>query len=373
MTPKPYTARPKTAPWALLKALAETTTPLGKSDLFTHATRYLPSMKYSTLSHLSKSLIPKALITYEHNLYSITDAGRQALTNKPKASNLTTKQLLSTINRAEINEISVLVDHREEMVKKQNLVALSLHNIHFYALHLSVGDFSWAIRTCFGDFALPFLIERKSVSDLRKSILDRRLNEQRDRMKHFSKFFPTLILIVVGKVGGDSQEYKSIRTASLRSDLEEGLLVQVVKNEEEFCNFLVYFTELIKKFQESLLVIDDLNERVFWDGNELASLSEIVAHSDQKSVLNSQFDSERKSTSTTWKQMLRCVKGFGPETIDVIAKRFPSPFSLIAFVSDSIATDTDPIQVISQLVLGSGGRLGESKARSLLMALGIGI
>lgn len=57
---------------------------------------------------------------------------------------------------------------------------LSSLNVTFEMRHLSVGDFAWICRDKSGrELMLPYILERKRLDDLSKSIQDGRFHEQK--------------------------------------------------------------------------------------------------------------------------------------------------------------------------------------------------
>uniref|UniRef100_A0A0N5BP97 Crossover junction endonuclease MUS81 n=1 Tax=Strongyloides papillosus TaxID=174720 RepID=A0A0N5BP97_STREA len=143
----------------------------------------------------------------------------------------------------EDGEIVLICDTREQhgMTKHKSVVDhLTKDNVPFELMPLSVGDFLWIWRTPTKEIVLDYVIERKTWDDLKKSIMSKRLEDQRGRLKQSG--IKNIVLLVEGRETFDSSLEQSLCTFSILHKF----LIQRTESAADTATFLKITTERLK-------------------------------------------------------------------------------------------------------------------------------
>ncbi|KAL0227759.1 hypothetical protein RCL1_003902 [Eukaryota sp. TZLM3-RCL] len=354
-----YVPKPNSIPANILLILQEIG-PATKEQIFVSATAKNPEFKKTQLSNLKQLLIPRGLVSLEEKLpikdsvFHLTQAGIQAVqallnpvAKKVKIIKKSTSPVLSVV---------LLVDHREKIIRKSGLALLEREGIRCESTRLLVGDFMWKIVSSKGDeFCLPFVMERKTIDDMRHSVMNNRLSCQRDRMVQF-------------------------RTASLRSHIQYNIICQVVSCEGDFANILVSLTKLIEQLKPTHLFEDTLETAVYWDSFRLQPVASVIGTKDQQidptvDVQNSSlsnFNSQLSSNESLWKHMLTAVPRLGATSVEGLVRHFPCAVALFNHVNRCLESGICPVTDLANMVVceKTNRKLGPSKANLLIDSLG---
>ena len=164
------------------------------------------------------------------------------------------------------NNIILLIDNREKGSNGENLKdeILKKKDIKIEERNLSVGDFMWIYLdpNTLNEYVLEYIIERKSLSDLAKSIIDGRYTEQKYRLKS-TKLKNIYYLFE----GNSFTSYNNISKSSINTAIYNTLNIHdinIIKTNslEDTVKYLIRFDFFIKsKFisVESLLSYNEFS------------------------------------------------------------------------------------------------------------------
>uniref|UniRef100_A0A1B6CER1 Crossover junction endonuclease MUS81 n=2 Tax=Clastoptera arizonana TaxID=38151 RepID=A0A1B6CER1_9HEMI len=138
-------------------------------------------------------------------------------------------------------KVILLVDTQETCKGDEIVKELKSLGILVEIRKLSVGDFTWICRNSSNqELVLPYIIERKRLDDLAKSIKDGRFHEQKFRLKQCG--IPNCIYLV--------ENYKEHLSLPLQT------LLQAATNTQIIDNFTVKFTA---GYKESIIYLSHLS------------------------------------------------------------------------------------------------------------------
>jgi ERCC4-type nuclease len=142
-------------------------------------------------------------------------------------------------------EIVLLLDHREVLSRRNRDILerkLLEVNVTCEVRSLNVGDVQWVARRYRGfeaaeEFMLNVIVERKEVTDLSGSIIDRRYNEQKTRLRDSG--MTHVIYLVEGSLTQQTTVRSSgLQTALCRTQVQNQFFVQQCQNADESVAFL---------------------------------------------------------------------------------------------------------------------------------------
>ncbi|XP_035216599.1 crossover junction endonuclease MUS81-like isoform X2 [Stegodyphus dumicola] len=142
--------------------------------------------------------------------------------------------------------------------KKLFVTELQKHSVEFEIRKLHVGDFLWVAReNCSNprELVLDFIIERKRVDDLAKSIKDGRFKEQKFRMKNCALKHPMYLVENHSSVKHCGLPESTLEQAIVNTQIIDGFFVKRTQGIRESVAYLSVMTKLIKnKYQNQTLV-----------------------------------------------------------------------------------------------------------------------
>nr|CAD7395132.1 unnamed protein product [Timema poppensis] len=160
-------------------------------------------------------------------------------------------------------EVILLVDTQETSGSSKGLQndptfsELTNFQIKFEVRHLKVGDFVWVCRNhdTNMEIVLPYIIERKRMDDLSKSIKDGRFHEQKFRLKQCG--VQNLIYLVESH--GNNQHtglpLATLQQAIVNTQVVDGFMVKQTSNHRESMSYLATLTRLLSNsFNDKTLV-----------------------------------------------------------------------------------------------------------------------
>ncbi|XP_069681048.1 crossover junction endonuclease MUS81 isoform X2 [Periplaneta americana] len=152
-------------------------------------------------------------------------------------------------------DIILLVDKKEtsggsglqQLSKDATVADLSALGALFELRHLKVGDFAWVCRdrATGQELVLPYIVERKRMDDLAKSIRDGRFHEQKFRLKQSGVQH---LLYLVESHGDDQHTTLPLQTlnqAAINTQVVDGFTVKTTQNHRGSMRFLATMTRLL--------------------------------------------------------------------------------------------------------------------------------
>ncbi|CAF4543547.1 unnamed protein product [Rotaria sp. Silwood1] len=180
----------------------------------------------------------------------------------PVKKNLIEPKSVQTL-KAGSYHIILCIDNAEASRPTQKILLenLTKNSINFEVRKLNLGDFLWTVRSNDSDIKveaiLDYIIERKRLDDLSKSIIDGRYNEQKFRLKQCG--ITNLIYLVESIKNTNAPGIltpAALNQAIVNTQVAEDFFVREVSNPVEMANYLVTMTKhLIAHFKDKTLHI----------------------------------------------------------------------------------------------------------------------
>tara|TARA_B110000977_G_scaffold7481_1_gene10288 strand:- start:5384 stop:8206 length:2823 start_codon:yes stop_codon:yes gene_type:complete len=235
-------------------------------------------------------------------------------------------------------------EHREEEVRR----IASTHGILAEVRQLECGDATWVARRkphhpgSNDDFILDFVVERKSLDDLKISIHDDRYRAQKFFLKKSGvRHVGYLVEGDIGKWGTSpgisEQSVKAVGSATVQTEIWDGFSVirteHVKETFDTYARMTVAMRELYGGLRESdgmKLGDGGVNGGVTGTGTSNASATS--SHLPiPLTTYNANLTKTKRSLSTlrnVWGSMLMSTPGLGPEIAQAVIDRYPTPSSL---------------------------------------------
>uniref|UniRef100_A0AAF5Q0R0 [histone H3]-lysine(36) N-trimethyltransferase n=1 Tax=Wuchereria bancrofti TaxID=6293 RepID=A0AAF5Q0R0_WUCBA len=206
-------------------------------------------------------------------------------------------------------QIILIIDNRESANtrKFQQMCSLFQKKGIFYEMRsLSIGDYLWVMRMCDGtEMVLDTIVERKTLDDLWSSIVQKRYEEQKQRL--ISIGIPNIVYILEGPL---------ISVPSL----EQALVTTHIEN-----RFLVYRTSSV---EHTSLVLSKIAKRL----TRKATSHELTGMSFEKFQKTSKKTQRRSVKDVFLRQLVVCPQ-ISIQKAAHIVDRFPSFAALTVFYS----------------------------------------
>ncbi|ESQ54193.1 hypothetical protein EUTSA_v10024809mg [Eutrema salsugineum] len=178
---------------------------------------------------------------------SVSADGTGGTTNVPRLPPLTFGEAFE-----EAYQVIMILDDREQFATKGKKVEniCSEFKIKIEVRHLPVGDCIWIARhnRLGTEYVLDFIVERKTVDDLRSSISDNRYKEQKLRLQRSG--LKKLIYILEGDPN-QSEAAGKIKTACFTTEILEGFDVLRTNGIGETLRKYGYLTKSIHQYYKS--------------------------------------------------------------------------------------------------------------------------
>ncbi|CAF0725741.1 unnamed protein product [Adineta ricciae] len=232
-------------------------------------------------------------------------------------------------------QITLCVDNAEASRSTQKVLLehLTKNSINYDVRKLNIGDFLWTVRPTDRDVKveaiLDYIVERKRLDDLSKSIIDGRYNEQKFRLKQCG--ITNLVYLVESLKNTNNPGIltpAALNQAIINTQIAEDFFVREVSNPVEMANYLVTMTKyLINHFKDKTLHI--LSE------TDMSNNYKTSFHDTDHYVMT--FDSFNsgvvKSKPPTVKEMfaraLMQIAGMSVDNVLALTEVYPTPAKLL--------------------------------------------
>ncbi len=213
--------------------------------------------------------------------------------------------------------------------------------IDFESNTLELGDICWALEVGGVKYMVDYIIERKTLSDLEASIIDKRYVEQKFRLGKCG--LRNLIYLV------EAQPQKGdVRLPEIADTQLGSFLLHRSRSDDETLQYLgrihAHFQALLREGK-----VGELVRRV-----TLAQFSERVAKH-KNLVLQDHFA-----------RLLLQIRGCSPEKAAAVVAKYETPRALIDHIGSLLAGDA--LDALAGLQTATGRRLGRALAESIVAA-----
>lgn len=211
---------------------------------------------------------------------------------------------------------------------------------------LSLGDCLWVAEHETGRRAvLDWIVERKTLADLRSSIHDGRFQEQKQRLAK-STVKNAVYLIEIANNAANSEMFKENKqkflTAMSQTLVRHGFYLKLTRSQNETVQYLSQLTNLLeKKYADKPLTVVVPNISNFGPSMNVARDDLPGAHLaiDFSAFHEGLTKSKLRTLGDTFQLMLRAIKGVSPEKALAIQREFPTPAHLMKAYEDSGSED----------------------------------
>lgn len=319
--------------WICIMCLSESSIPLAPYDIPYLTSTILSEYGFSNIKNplqVLEYLTRFELISEDSGLFALTEIGKN-LSEKfqsecPTASKFQVEEwdpdswITENYEESTVEtecgpldfEIVLIVDTAErlEMDFEAIFRRLIQRNLVVERRKLWIGDYQWVCRTKVGkktvDFALNYIVERKTADDLAHSIVDFRYEEQKIRMR-ISK--AVCIYLLEGKT---PQNFTKISANTLINSListkfNYGFQIKVTQDSKDTLNWLARFTARIYE------------EVSCWSSETIASLPTFEEFYEETNP------SSGLTVQEIFGKQLRGLDKVGEHSTIAVLKQFPTP------------------------------------------------
>ena len=221
-----------------------------------------------------------------------------------------------------MNQMNLIIDYRENKLIEQ----LTLKQINYTTENLDIGDIMIKM-----DGNPYIIIERKSISDLKSSICDGRLREQRCRLLQASGLSPTKIIYIIEGLFNESNKRllknttKQIDTSTLIGSIinmmfRDNIKVHRTISIEETADFIIKLFDKVN--DKEIFKVENQEQKV--ENQEEQKVENQISYT---STLN-----KKKKNNMTPQVWFICQLSMIPQLSDTIAlaitKEYPTLSSL---------------------------------------------
>lgn len=211
---------------------------------------------------------------------------------------------------------------------------------------LSLGDCLWVAEHETGRRAvLDWIVERKTLADLRSSIHDGRFQEQKQRLAK-STVKNAVYLIEIANNAANSEMFKENKqkflTAMSQTLVRHGFYLKLTRSQNETVQYLSQLTNLLeKKYADKPLTVVVPNISNFGPSMSEARNDLTGTHLaiDFSAFHEGLTKSKLRTIGDTFQLMLRTIKGVSPEKAMAIQREFPTPAHLMKAYEDASTED----------------------------------
>ena len=156
-------------------------------------------------------------------------------------------------------EYQALLNSDKRKVKVDLFQDMLSSGIKFESQRLSVGDFIWVARSASHELVLPYIVERKRLDDLSKSIIDNRYQEQKERLVNTG--LKPIYLIEMHSFKG-TIDRDSLMNAVFLTNIRDDFIVKFTRDLFETMRYLVNFTSTLVNLYEGETLHAKLSESI---------------------------------------------------------------------------------------------------------------
>jgi ERCC4-type nuclease len=249
--------------------------------------------------------------------------------------------------------IVLIVDSSERLSMDFNVILERLcnRNLQVERKKLWIGDYQWVCRTKVNgkvtDYALEYVVERKTADDLAKSIIDSRYEDQKIRMKMSQS---KCIYLLEGKSVTTSRKItlNTLMNSILSTKFNYGFQIKLTQDSKDTLNWLARFTNSI--FQE---VSNWTKEKI----KSLITFEEF-------------YDFTNPNADITVKEIfgkqLRALENVGEQNTLAVINKLPAPFLFYKEISKAQAQGKRALgKFLKSIRLENGNVLGKSTREAL--------
>ena len=147
----------------------------------------------------------------------------------------------------DLMEYQVLLNSDRRKVKVDLFQDWIDSGIKYESRHLTCGDFIWVARSDANELVLPYIVERKRLDDLSKSIIDNRYHEQKERLT--ATGLKPIYLIEMHSFKG-TLDRDTLMNAVFLTNIRDDFIVKFTRDVFETMRYFVNFTTtLIQLYQ----------------------------------------------------------------------------------------------------------------------------
>ena len=247
------------------------------------------------------------------------------------------KSFLTNINNENSSNITLIIDQREIGSNKENFKNEILNidpNIKIEERLLSLSDFLWVYKDPETkiEYIIDFLIERKTLNDLMKSIIDGRYSEQKYRMK--KSYFKNLYYLFEGNLNEiNNSFYNNINKNSIISAIYNTINIHdinIIKCNSTF-DTIMNIINIDKNIKKNFSFVFDENK------NKISYDDFIVFNNKNKN----------NTIEKIFMRQLRTFYNCGKNYVNIIIKCFKTPKKLFLLLKELKEKNVDKNKIVN--------------------------
>ena len=247
------------------------------------------------------------------------------------------KSFLTNINNENSSNITLIIDQREIGSNKENFKNEILNidpNIKIEERLLSLSDFLWVYKDPETkiEYIIDFLIERKTLNDLMKSIIDGRYSEQKYRMK--KSCFKNLYYLFEGNLNEiNNSFYNNINKNSIISAIYNTINIHdinIIKCNSTF-DTIMNIINIDKNIKKNFSFVFDENK------NKISFDDFIVFNNKNKN----------NTIEKIFMRQLRTFYNCGKNYVNIIIKCFKTPKKLFLLLKELKEKNVDKNKIVN--------------------------
>lgn len=226
----------------------------------------------------------------------------------------------------------------------ETITELTATGVRFEVRHLKVGDFMWICRSKFSsiELVLPFIVERKRLDDLSKSIMDGRFHEQKFRLKKCGVYN---VIYLIEDTGGQKFgiPISSLHQAIVNTMVSDEFTIKMTTNHCESMKYLATVSAMLSNmFRNKVLFSCKKSE---WS---LDIMDDTVFLLTFKTFISGMGKTRNFKTKEMFVKQLVQLHGLSADKAWAIANLYATPAALISALNSSSA----PGELLSNVQYG---------------------
>lgn len=201
---------------------------------------------------------------------------------------------------------------------------------------LSLGDCVWVAehRRSGRRAVLDWILERKTLADLRASIHDGRYHDQKRRLARSTVPHVVYLIEYANNVANNEmfkENRKKFQTALSQTLVRSNFRLKMTRSQNETVQYIAKVTELLqKRYTDGALRVVVPNVAQF-EASMSRARSDLVEHAvgiDFSAFHEALAKSKLRTIGETFRLMLRTIKGISPEKASAVQRVYPTPSHL---------------------------------------------